>query len=105
VLYPVLLLPSALSLAFPSENPLLSRALGATLPVFVLAALSLYTLGKAILAALSTRRPFIRIVRIGVISILSLWQNSQAISRTTHKTTAKTLERLRDGQGDQPNPA
>ena len=79
VLYPVLLLPSALSLAFPSENPSLSRALGAALPVFVLAALSLYTLGKAILAALSTRRPFIRIVMIGVISILILWQNSQAI--------------------------
>jgi len=86
VLYPVLLLPSALSLAFPSENPSLSRALGAALPVFVLAALGLYTLGKAILAALRTKRPFIRFVMIGFISILILWQNSQAIFSTYPQT-------------------
>lgn len=41
---PVLLLPSILSLAFPSENPAPNRASGAILPVFVLAALPLSAL-------------------------------------------------------------
>jgi hypothetical protein len=86
VLYPVLLLPSALSLAFPSENPSLSRALGAALPVFVLAALGLYTLGKAILAALPTKRPHSRVLLVGILSILILWQNSQAIFSTYPQT-------------------
>jgi hypothetical protein len=41
---PVLLLPSILSLAFPSENPAPNRASGAILPVFVLAAIPLAAL-------------------------------------------------------------
>jgi len=38
---PVLMLPSIMSLAFPSENPAPNRASGAIVPVFVLAALPL----------------------------------------------------------------
>jgi hypothetical protein len=38
---PMLLLPSILSLAFPSENPTLNRTAGAIIPVFLLAGLSL----------------------------------------------------------------
>jgi hypothetical protein len=86
VLYPVLLLPSVLSLAFPAENPSLSRALGAALPVFMLAALGLYTLGKAILAALRTKRPLSRILLVGILSIMIVWQNSQAIFYTYPQT-------------------
>ena len=86
VLYPVLLLPSVLSLAFPAENPSLSRALGAALPVFMLAALGLYTLGKAILAALRTNRRLSSVLLVGILSILILWQNSQAIFNTYLQT-------------------
>lgn len=38
---PFLMLPSALSLAFPAENPSLNRSGGAIIPVFLMAALSL----------------------------------------------------------------
>lgn len=41
VLYPLMLLPSALGTAFPAENPSLARALGATVPVYLISALSL----------------------------------------------------------------
>jgi Dolichyl-phosphate-mannose-protein mannosyltransferase len=41
---PVLLLPSILSLAFPSENPATNRAAGAMVPVFAVAALPLAAL-------------------------------------------------------------
>ncbi len=44
---PVLLLPSILSLAFPSENPSLNRTAGAYVPVFVIAAIGLESLGRA----------------------------------------------------------
>lgn len=79
LLYPLLVLPSALALAFPMENPSLSRSLGAALPVFALAALGLYTLGKPLLTALRKRKPVTPVIFIGVIAILILWQNSQAI--------------------------
>jgi hypothetical protein len=38
---PMLLLPSAMSLAFPDENPSLNRSGGAIIPVFVIAAMAL----------------------------------------------------------------
>ncbi len=37
ILYPILLLPSALALAFPSENPSMTRAVGAAIPVLLTA--------------------------------------------------------------------
>jgi Dolichyl-phosphate-mannose-protein mannosyltransferase len=50
---PLLLLPSILSLAFPSENPALNRAAGAFVPVFLIAALSLDGLMNGIEGRLS----------------------------------------------------
>jgi hypothetical protein len=47
---PMLLLPSVMSLAFPSENPILNRTAGAIIPVFLLAATALDGLMKAIQA-------------------------------------------------------
>jgi heme/copper-type cytochrome/quinol oxidase subunit 4 len=41
VSFPILILPSVLSLAFPGENPALNRAGGASVTVFVIAALAL----------------------------------------------------------------
>ncbi len=45
---PLLLLPSVLSLAFPAENPSLNRMAGAAVPVFVIVALSLDALLRAV---------------------------------------------------------
>lgn len=48
VLFPILLLPSALSMAFPMENPSLSRAFGALVPSIILSAAGLRALGSAL---------------------------------------------------------
>jgi hypothetical protein len=45
---PLLMMPSILSLAFPSENPALNRAAGALVPVFLIVGLSLDGLMTAI---------------------------------------------------------
>lgn len=45
---PILMLPSALSIAFPIENPALNRAGGATVPIFVIAALALDALAHGL---------------------------------------------------------
>lgn len=50
---PVLLLPSALSIAFPNENPSLNRAGGAIIPVFILIGFSL----DSVWITLRTRYP------------------------------------------------
>jgi hypothetical protein len=42
---PLLMLPSILSLAFPSENPTLNRTAGALIPVFIVIGLS-FVLGR-----------------------------------------------------------
>ncbi|HUF37841.1 MAG TPA: glycosyltransferase family 39 protein [Anaerolineales bacterium] len=45
---PMLVLPSAMSLAFPAENPSLNRTGGAIVPVFLIAALALEAILRAI---------------------------------------------------------
>ncbi len=45
---PALMLPSILSLAFPSENPILNRTAGAIIPVFLLVGMALDSLMNAI---------------------------------------------------------
>ena len=45
---PLLMMPSILSLAFPDENPALNRAAGAFVPVFLIVAIALEGLMKAI---------------------------------------------------------
>jgi lysylphosphatidylglycerol synthetase-like protein (DUF2156 family) len=54
-LYPLLLLPSALSLAFPMENPSLSRALGALIPICVCRRWGWGTAGRASCLAASSQ--------------------------------------------------
>lgn len=44
VMIPILMLPSILALAFPEENPSLSRAGGALIPIFLICAIALETL-------------------------------------------------------------
>ena len=51
-LYPVLLLPSVLALAFPTENPSMTRAVGAAIPVLLLAAYGIVGVMKVAIPAL-----------------------------------------------------
>jgi hypothetical protein len=44
VMIPILMMPSILALAFPEENPSLSRAGGAIIPIFLISAIALETL-------------------------------------------------------------
>jgi hypothetical protein len=44
VMVPILMMPSILALAFPEENPSLSRAGGAIIPIFLISAIALETL-------------------------------------------------------------
>ncbi len=53
---PMLMLPSILSLAFPSENPALNRAAGALVPVFLITALALDGLMSGIEARIGASR-------------------------------------------------
>lgn len=48
---PMLMLPSILSLAFPNENPVLSRVSGAIIPVFVIVGIALDSLLSTIIGA------------------------------------------------------
>ena len=52
---PLLMLPSILSLAFPAENPNLYRTGGAIVPVFLMVALALDSLMKAITRSINTK--------------------------------------------------
>jgi len=61
---PLLLMPSVLSIAFPAENPLLSRAGGALVPMTLLAALALDGLYR------SWRRWLGRRVAVGGVAVL-----------------------------------
>ena len=53
---PLMMLPSALSLAFPDENPSLNRSGGALIPVFLIASLMLDQLWLSLKKALPPRR-------------------------------------------------
>lgn len=55
LLYPVLLLPSALSLAFPGENPSMTRALGAAIPVLLTSAYGMVVVFRILAAALKRK--------------------------------------------------
>ncbi len=52
LLYPILLLPSVLALAFPYENPSMTRGVGAAIPVLLIAAFGIVEVLKVITAAL-----------------------------------------------------
>ncbi|MEJ5224514.1 MAG: glycosyltransferase family 39 protein, partial [Anaerolineales bacterium] len=68
VAVPLLTMPSTLSLAFPNENPSLNRASGAIIPVFVLAALALDAMTRALASRLAPRRG--QVVSWGVALLL-----------------------------------
>ncbi len=77
-LYPLLLLPSALSLAFPMENPSLSRALGALIPICVLSAVGLRVLLGALLAWPPARNGTYKLMLTGLVLLLVIGLNYRA---------------------------
>ena len=77
---PILLLPSILSLAFPSENPSLNRTGGAVIPAFLIAAMALD--GFITTLAADHRRKFWAYAATG---ILLLWSASQNYDLVFHQ--------------------
>lgn len=72
---PLLMLPSILSLAFPSENPTLNRTAGAIIPVFIITGLAL----EGFLTSIETRlsRPANKFVILVVAALLLIWAGFQ----------------------------
>lgn len=77
-LYSLLLLPSALSLAFPLENPSLSRALGALIPICVLSAVGLRVLLGALLAWPPAHNGTYKLMLTGLVLLLVIGLNYRA---------------------------
>jgi hypothetical protein len=80
---PLLELPSILSLAFPNENPVLSRTGGAFIPVFLIVALALDGLLSALQSRLN-RRTAMSMTWV-VILILATWSASQNYDLVFHQ--------------------
>ena len=76
---PILILPSVMSLAFPSENPALNRAGGAAIPVIMIAALALDGLVSAFGA--DRRRMLIGWGIAGLLLAASAYQNYDLVFR------------------------
>ena len=67
---PVLMLPSILALAFPIENPSQSRAGGAIIPIFLIAAIALETFLRSLWA--KARKPGNKVLVVGFAALLLL---------------------------------
>jgi len=70
---PMMMLPSILSLAYPSENPSLNRTAGAVVPVFVVIGLSFETLIRTFRERLSGA--YAKIAPVALLGILVLWSS------------------------------
>lgn len=77
---PLLVLPSALSLAFPGENPSLNRAGGALVVVFPVAALAADMLLRTLRGSSAPRRTLAATVGV-VLMAGALWQNHDLVFR------------------------
>lgn len=77
--YPLFSVPSALALAFPAEVPLLSRSLGAALPVFLIAGFGAVSLIRIITAFLPSARRTAGIAASVLILLVIVAQNRQML--------------------------
>jgi hypothetical protein len=74
---PILLMPSILSLAFPSENPTLNRTAGAYVPVFLILAIGFDAVVRAVRDKISGKRGMVAAVTLGgFLAIFSLSSNA-----------------------------
>jgi 4-amino-4-deoxy-L-arabinose transferase-like glycosyltransferase len=88
---PLLLLPSILSLAFPSENPALNRTSGAMVPVFVIAGLGLFSFVNGLRHALGGRAGLAAATTVGaVLLLLSANQNYNLVFKTYAQNYAQS---------------
>lgn len=81
---PLLLMPSILSLAFPSENPALNRAGGAYVPVFIIAALALDGLVTSF--GRGRARSLVAWGLTGLLLFWSAFQNYDLVFRQYHES-------------------
>jgi len=84
---PVLLLPSALSLAFPEENPSMSRALGASLPTFILAGSGLAMLVNSYRQNLAGRKGLIISIAAAILLLFGAARQNYRLTFTDYKDT------------------
>ena len=75
LLYPILLLPSALSLAFPSENPSMTRGVGAAIPVLLIAAFGIVEIFNIIREPLR-QRSLAAVIIAGVLMLAPIVVNN-----------------------------
>lgn len=76
VSFPILLLPSILSLAFPNENPNLNRTAGAYIPAFIILAIGFDALITAIQRNLSGRMGTLAGWTLGAILVVTSASNN-----------------------------
>lgn len=67
---PLLMLPSILSLAFPNENPVLSRASGAIVPAFVMVGIALESLLSTLRQRMPAKGPYMPALVVGLGGLL-----------------------------------
>lgn len=79
---PVLLLPSALALAFPNENPAPNRVTGAVVPVFIIAGFALATVAGWIRQRLANRRRRLALVPIILLLLIAGSINHRLVFET-----------------------
>ncbi len=78
---PILLLPSALSLAFPHENPCLSRTAAAYVPIFVVVGLAAATLQQSLARWRPMAGRWAGLALIALLALMAAQANSRLIFR------------------------
>jgi hypothetical protein len=77
---PVLLLPSVLSLAFPEENPSLSKAAGSMLPIFLMVGFGMVVLLQSVRRALPGKRGILTASLVAILlTFPSIKQNYRLV--------------------------
>jgi len=87
---PVLLLPSALSLAFPEENPSMSRALDASLPTFILAGSGLAVVFSSYRQNLAGRKGLIISIAAAILLLFGAARQNYRLTFTDYKDTYRS---------------
>lgn len=79
LLYPLLLLPSALALAFPSENPSMTRAVGAAVPVLLIAAFGMVEIFTIVRRSIG-QKSLAAVVVAGVLMLATIIVNNNNLA-------------------------